>query len=188
MFTGSGSVPLLKCSTYGWAAQHCEHSFSLFSTCVCRSLASLCAACEQGLCRPQLSVITGRGNHSQGGVARIRPAVIDYLTNRHYRYSHKHTHRNKLRTRAWRRHPHPPLLLSLHLLGSLSQSLASCWSLWSKKLLYWIHRAMEENNSLSVSQSFSHKKEEFSHLGYQNVHYIYFIVWLALQKDLNDFF
>uniref|UniRef100_A0A096LY18 NEDD4 binding protein 2 n=1 Tax=Poecilia formosa TaxID=48698 RepID=A0A096LY18_POEFO len=38
------------------------------------------AECEQGLCQPQLSVITGRGNHSQGGVARIRPAVIDYLT------------------------------------------------------------------------------------------------------------
>uniref|UniRef100_A0A3Q4AX51 Uncharacterized protein n=1 Tax=Mola mola TaxID=94237 RepID=A0A3Q4AX51_MOLML len=44
-------------------------------------------ACEQGLCRPQLSVITGRGNHSQGGVARIRPAVIDYLTNKHYRFT-----------------------------------------------------------------------------------------------------
>lgn len=43
--------------------------------------------CEQGLCRPQLSVITGRGNHSQGGVARIRPAVIDYLTNNHYRFT-----------------------------------------------------------------------------------------------------
>ncbi|KAG7485076.1 NEDD4-binding protein 2 [Solea senegalensis] len=43
--------------------------------------------CEQGLCRPQLSVITGRGNHSQGGVARIRPAVIDYLTNKHYRFT-----------------------------------------------------------------------------------------------------
>uniref|UniRef100_A0A667WKJ6 NEDD4 binding protein 2 n=1 Tax=Myripristis murdjan TaxID=586833 RepID=A0A667WKJ6_9TELE len=42
---------------------------------------------EQGLCRPQLSVITGRGNHSQGGVARIRPAVIDYLTNKHYRFT-----------------------------------------------------------------------------------------------------
>ena len=39
---------------------------------------------QQGGCRPQLSVITGRGNHSQGGVARIRPAVIDYLTNRKY--------------------------------------------------------------------------------------------------------
>ncbi|KAK5617632.1 hypothetical protein CRENBAI_002548 [Crenichthys baileyi] len=45
------------------------------------------ADCEQGLCQPQLSVITGRGNHSQGGVARIRPAVIDYLTNKHYRFS-----------------------------------------------------------------------------------------------------
>uniref|UniRef100_A0A8D3AEM4 NEDD4 binding protein 2 n=1 Tax=Scophthalmus maximus TaxID=52904 RepID=A0A8D3AEM4_SCOMX len=43
--------------------------------------------CEKGLCRPQLSVITGRGNHSQGGVARIRPAVIDYLTNKHYRFT-----------------------------------------------------------------------------------------------------
>ncbi|XP_015252563.1 PREDICTED: NEDD4-binding protein 2 [Cyprinodon variegatus] len=45
------------------------------------------ADCERGLCQPQLSVITGRGNHSQGGVARIRPAVIDYLTNKHYRFS-----------------------------------------------------------------------------------------------------
>ncbi|XP_041839319.1 NEDD4-binding protein 2 isoform X2 [Melanotaenia boesemani] len=45
------------------------------------------ADCEQGLCQPQLSVITGRGNHSQGGVARIRPAVIDYLTNKHYRFT-----------------------------------------------------------------------------------------------------
>ncbi|XP_023274250.1 NEDD4-binding protein 2 [Seriola lalandi dorsalis] len=43
--------------------------------------------CEKGLCRPQLSVITGRGNHSQGGVARIRPAVIDYLSNKHYRFT-----------------------------------------------------------------------------------------------------
>uniref|UniRef100_A0A3P8TUS1 NEDD4 binding protein 2 n=1 Tax=Amphiprion percula TaxID=161767 RepID=A0A3P8TUS1_AMPPE len=42
---------------------------------------------EQGLCRPQLSVITGRGNHSQGGVARIRPAVIDYLTSKQYRFT-----------------------------------------------------------------------------------------------------
>ncbi|XP_073323367.1 NEDD4-binding protein 2 [Pagrus major] len=47
--------------------------------------------CEQGLCRPQLSVITGRGNHSQGGVARIRPAVIDYLTNKHYRFTEPKT-------------------------------------------------------------------------------------------------
>ncbi|KAM3864868.1 NEDD4-binding protein 2 [Diretmus argenteus] len=45
---------------------------------------------EQGLCRPQLSVITGRGNHSQGGMARIRPAVIDYLTNKKYRFTEPH--------------------------------------------------------------------------------------------------
>lgn len=43
--------------------------------------------CVRGLCRPQLSVITGRGNHSQGGVARIRPAVLDYLTKKHYRFT-----------------------------------------------------------------------------------------------------
>ncbi|KAI5607322.1 NEDD4-binding protein 2 isoform X1 [Silurus asotus] len=42
---------------------------------------------QQGLCRPQLSVITGRGNHSQGGVARIRPAVLDYLRNQHYKFT-----------------------------------------------------------------------------------------------------
>ncbi|XP_051240459.1 NEDD4-binding protein 2 [Dicentrarchus labrax] len=52
-----------------------------------RVLHNKTADCEQGLCRPQLSVITGRGNHSQGGVARIRPAVIDYLTNKHYRFT-----------------------------------------------------------------------------------------------------
>lgn len=154
-----------------------------------RSLASLCAACEQGLCRPQLSVITGRGNHSQGGVARIRPAVIDYLTNKHYRYSYRHTQWNKLITRAWRHHPHPPLLLSLHLLGSLSQSLASCWSLWSKKLVYWIHRAMEENNSLCLSVSLSQKRGVFpSGKPECTIYIFFFIVFLALQKYLNDFF
>ncbi|XP_048851786.1 NEDD4-binding protein 2 isoform X2 [Brienomyrus brachyistius] len=42
---------------------------------------------QQGGCGPQLTVITGRGNHSQGGVARIRPAVIDYLSSNSYRYS-----------------------------------------------------------------------------------------------------
>uniref|UniRef100_A0A672JEB9 NEDD4 binding protein 2 n=1 Tax=Salarias fasciatus TaxID=181472 RepID=A0A672JEB9_SALFA len=52
-----------------------------------RVLQDKTADAEQGLCRPQLSVITGRGNHSQGGVARIRPAVVDYLTNKHYRFT-----------------------------------------------------------------------------------------------------
>ncbi|XP_061840363.1 NEDD4-binding protein 2 isoform X1 [Nerophis lumbriciformis] len=50
-----------------------------------RVLRDKTAECEQGLCRPQLSVITGRGNHSQGGVARIRPAVLNYLANTRYR-------------------------------------------------------------------------------------------------------
>lgn len=47
--------------------------------------------CRQGLCRPQLSIITGKGNHSQGGVARIRPAVLDYLKNQHYSYTEPKT-------------------------------------------------------------------------------------------------
>lgn len=42
---------------------------------------------QQGLCRSQLTVITGRGNHSQGGVARIRPAVKEYLSSQGYRYT-----------------------------------------------------------------------------------------------------
>ncbi|XP_030644041.1 NEDD4-binding protein 2 [Chanos chanos] len=46
---------------------------------------------KQGLCRPQLSIITGRGNRSQGGVARIRPAVLDYLNKNQYRYSEPKT-------------------------------------------------------------------------------------------------
>ncbi|XP_077059653.1 NEDD4-binding protein 2 isoform X2 [Siphateles boraxobius] len=47
--------------------------------------------CRQGLCRSQLSIITGRGNHSQGGVPRIRPAVLDYLKNQHYSYTEPKT-------------------------------------------------------------------------------------------------
>ncbi|XP_026127192.1 NEDD4-binding protein 2-like [Carassius auratus] len=46
---------------------------------------------SQGLCQPQLSVITGRGNHSQGGVARIRPAVLEYLQKHHYSYTEPKT-------------------------------------------------------------------------------------------------
>ncbi|KAL1023977.1 hypothetical protein UPYG_G00049780, partial [Umbra pygmaea] len=49
---------------------------------------------QQSLCAPQLSVITGRGNHSHGGVARVRPAVIDYLKTQGYRYTPQHTPQN----------------------------------------------------------------------------------------------
>uniref|UniRef100_A0A8C0J683 NEDD4 binding protein 2 n=2 Tax=Chelonoidis abingdonii TaxID=106734 RepID=A0A8C0J683_CHEAB len=35
--------------------------------------------------KPYLCVITGRGNHSQGGVARIKPAAIKYLTSHNFR-------------------------------------------------------------------------------------------------------
>ncbi|XP_025943889.1 NEDD4-binding protein 2 isoform X2 [Apteryx rowi] len=45
--------------------------------------------------KPYLCVITGRGSHSQGGVARIKPAAIRYLTNHNFR-SMK-VHRNKTR-------------------------------------------------------------------------------------------
>ncbi|XP_015687441.1 NEDD4-binding protein 2 [Protobothrops mucrosquamatus] len=36
---------------------------------------------------PYLYVITGRGNHSQGGVARIKPAVMKYLTSHKFRFT-----------------------------------------------------------------------------------------------------
>ncbi|KAM9330404.1 NEDD4-binding protein 2 [Gastrophryne carolinensis] len=39
--------------------------------------------------KPHLLVITGRGNRSQGGVPRIKPAVVDYLTIHHYRFQEK---------------------------------------------------------------------------------------------------
>uniref|UniRef100_A0A670JBY5 NEDD4 binding protein 2 n=1 Tax=Podarcis muralis TaxID=64176 RepID=A0A670JBY5_PODMU len=35
--------------------------------------------------KPYLYVITGKGNHSQGGVARIKPAVMKYLTSHKFR-------------------------------------------------------------------------------------------------------
>ncbi|XP_032637799.1 NEDD4-binding protein 2 isoform X4 [Chelonoidis abingdonii] len=37
--------------------------------------------------KPYLCVITGRGNHSQGGVARIKPAAIKYLTSHNFRFT-----------------------------------------------------------------------------------------------------
>ncbi|KFV04820.1 NEDD4-binding protein 2, partial [Tauraco erythrolophus] len=37
--------------------------------------------------KPYLCVITGRGSHSQGGVARIRPAAIRYLTSHNFRFA-----------------------------------------------------------------------------------------------------
>ncbi|KAI1887635.1 hypothetical protein AGOR_G00192340 [Albula goreensis] len=52
-----------------------------------RVLEDKTAEWQQGGCRPKLSVITGKGNHSQGGVARIRPAVIDYLTSHDYMFT-----------------------------------------------------------------------------------------------------
>ncbi|XP_028938999.1 NEDD4-binding protein 2 isoform X2 [Ornithorhynchus anatinus] len=42
---------------------------------------------RQGGGKPYLSVITGRGSHSLGRVARIKPAVIQYLTNHGFRFS-----------------------------------------------------------------------------------------------------
>ncbi|XP_030349214.1 NEDD4-binding protein 2 isoform X3 [Strigops habroptila] len=37
--------------------------------------------------KPYLCVITGRGSHSQGGVARIRPAAMRYLTSHNFRFT-----------------------------------------------------------------------------------------------------
>ena len=32
-----------------------------------------------------ISVVTGRGNHSRGGKARIKPAIVEYLKKHNYR-------------------------------------------------------------------------------------------------------
>lgn len=32
-----------------------------------------------------ISVVTGRGNHSRGGKARIKPAILEYLKKHNYR-------------------------------------------------------------------------------------------------------
>ncbi|KAK1175329.1 NEDD4-binding protein 2 isoform X2 [Acipenser oxyrinchus oxyrinchus] len=52
-----------------------------------RVLQEKAAECQQSGGKPHLSVITGRGNHSQGGVARIKPAVMDYLASHGFRYT-----------------------------------------------------------------------------------------------------
>ena len=33
-----------------------------------------------------ISVVTGKGSHSSGGVAKIKPAVLEYLNRKGYRY------------------------------------------------------------------------------------------------------
>ncbi|KAK3100471.1 hypothetical protein FSP39_020574 [Pinctada imbricata] len=38
----------------------------------------------------QLFIITGRGNHSRGGIARIKPAVINFLQQGQYRFTQVH--------------------------------------------------------------------------------------------------
>ncbi|XP_015273829.1 PREDICTED: NEDD4-binding protein 2 [Gekko japonicus] len=43
--------------------------------------------CSQAGGKPYLYVITGKGNHSLGGVARIRPAVIKYLGSHKFRFT-----------------------------------------------------------------------------------------------------
>lgn len=37
-----------------------------------------------------LNVVTGRGNHSRGGKARIKPAIIEYLKKHNYRFTEPH--------------------------------------------------------------------------------------------------
>ncbi|XP_078369356.1 NEDD4-binding protein 2-like isoform X2 [Oculina patagonica] len=37
-----------------------------------------------------ISVVTGRGNHSRGGKARIKPAILEYLKKHNYRFTEPH--------------------------------------------------------------------------------------------------
>uniref|UniRef100_A0A8B9TK45 NEDD4 binding protein 2 n=1 Tax=Anas platyrhynchos TaxID=8839 RepID=A0A8B9TK45_ANAPL len=52
-----------------------------------RVLQEKCEEYQQTGGKPYLCVITGRGSHSQGGVARIKPAAIRYLTSHNFRFT-----------------------------------------------------------------------------------------------------
>uniref|UniRef100_A0A8B9BIP6 NEDD4 binding protein 2 n=1 Tax=Anser brachyrhynchus TaxID=132585 RepID=A0A8B9BIP6_9AVES len=52
-----------------------------------RVLQEKCEEYQQTGGKPYLCVITGRGSHSQGGVARIKPAAIRYLTSHNFRFA-----------------------------------------------------------------------------------------------------
>ncbi|XP_053108004.1 NEDD4-binding protein 2 isoform X2 [Hemicordylus capensis] len=54
---------------------------------LCRILQKKTEEYSQAGGKPYLYVITGRGNHSQGGVARIKPAVMKYLISHKFRFT-----------------------------------------------------------------------------------------------------
>lgn len=53
---------------------------------LCRILHEKTEEYKQAGGKPYLCVITGKGNHSQGRVARIKPAVMKYLTSHKFRF------------------------------------------------------------------------------------------------------
>lgn len=125
--------------------------------------------------RPQLSVITGRGNHSHGGVARIRPAVIDYLTNRHYRYTHIDT---QVKTHVRRVHLHPPS--SSISVGSLNQSQVLCWCLWSEKNLFIGTKAAMEDDSFLLRHFYNPAIQKLLQYLYRSI-----ILWASVCLTYN---
>ncbi|XP_066487945.1 NEDD4-binding protein 2 isoform X2 [Tiliqua scincoides] len=54
---------------------------------LCRVLHEKTEEYNQAGGKPYLCVITGKGNHSQGRVARIKPAVMKYLTSHKFRFT-----------------------------------------------------------------------------------------------------
>ncbi|KAJ6655385.1 hypothetical protein lerEdw1_005443 [Lerista edwardsae] len=54
---------------------------------LCRVLQEKTEEYNQAGGKPYLCVITGKGNHSVGGVARIKPAVMKYLTSHKFRFT-----------------------------------------------------------------------------------------------------
>lgn len=152
-------------------------------------LASLCTACEQGLCRPQLSVITGRGNHSQGGVPRIRLAVIDYLTNKHYRYLHIHTYTHTPTVGAHAGGAHAVFIVT-HLLcyrlifqvhGAKPRPLVGLFEV--RSCLGFI--SVKEYDSTAVSLTL---KKTFYHLGNNMIVIIIYVECFTKQRWLSKWF
>ena len=55
-------------------------------------VAEMCGKPATGTCQSELIVMTGRGRHSHNGVARLRPAVIAFLTTNNYQYVSLYCH------------------------------------------------------------------------------------------------
>jgi NEDD4-binding protein 2 len=84
----AASLSLLFCRFFR-NAELPSHTLDLHGQHVDEALEVVKAALEQSsqLQRPYMTIITGRGAHSRRGVARLTPAVMQFLQANHFRYS-----------------------------------------------------------------------------------------------------